>query len=348
MPLPARHLALVLLPLALLPACGTASRLVCEEQLPNATGELSCAFEAFPDREVDLFVPTSADDGSAIPLVFFLHGGGGTKAGARSATCQDGDTDHPSCIQNVGEAEGFITLIPEGTRNAVVGRSWNGGGGVGDWACVGGEACAQGVDDVAFFDGMITALIASGRVDARRIYVTGISQGAAMSYRLACNLGDRIAAVAPVAGGYQSLANDETCVGATSVLHMHGDADPIWPPEGGASEAADGLLGVSVDQGLVGDKTFTGWTTFLDCDTEPTIAAFDDRVDDGVTHELTTWTDCREGAEVQLLMSLGGGHTWPGGRQYLSEDQIGPVTLDFSGSQVAWDFFERFSLPTAE
>src|SRR5262249_44867078 len=149
-------------------------------------------------------------------LVIGLHGGGG---------------DAESLIRSAGwndkaDQEGFIVAYPNGAGPDLLGKlfgTWNAG------ACC-GFAKANNIDDVGFISAVIDDLESHFTIDSARIYATGHSNGALMAYRLACELTNRIAAIAANAG-----QDAISCVPprAISVLDVHGVLDPRVPFEGG-------------------------------------------------------------------------------------------------------------------
>ena len=161
------------------------------------------------ERTVLLYRP----DGTAqrAPLVVMLHGGYGSASQAESTYGWDEQADTAK----------FLVAYPDGLY-----RSWNAG------TCCGPPA-ALGVDDVAFVSEVVRSLEAEGAVDADRVYVTGMSNGAMLAYRLACST-DLFAAVAPVAGTILVDCGNAT---PTSVLHIHGAADKNVPYGGGPGSA---------------------------------------------------------------------------------------------------------------
>ena len=176
-------------------------------------------------------------------------------------------------------------------------------------------------------------------MDTGRVYATGLSNGAAMSHRLACELSERVTAIAAVGGTNQfaSNANCDLIVGV-SVMQIHGTEDPCWTYEASADACADRSGGTKVG---VAEST-ADWVSRLSCDTPPTSNELPDTVSDQTTSTRTVWTGCNAGAtEVHLVTIHGGGHTWPGGDPYLPERVVGRVTSDWD-SLLIWDFFSSF------
>ncbi len=250
-------------------------------------------------------------------MVLLLHGGGGKPEGA----AHDGQAD-------AADAHGFVLVMPEG-----IDKGWN------DGRLVKGH----GNDDVAFLSALIDAMVRDYGVDAKRVYSTGISNGGFMSFRLACDLSDKIAAIAPVAASMgedaQSSALDECHPShAMPVLMINGTKDPLIHFNGG--EIGGTWLrgrGASVPV----PQLVAFWRKQVGC--SPVIEKTDlpdrDKTDDStVTREACHG---RSGAEVINYTVVGGGHTWPGGTAYAPKALVGVVNRDFNASEVIFDFFSR-------
>jgi polyhydroxybutyrate depolymerase len=299
--------------------------------------------QGFPDRDFLLRLPPTFDRMRSLPLLIAMHGASGSKEGFDALTCAGGDTSSPSCLSSVAAKEGFLLVYPDGTRitAALAGsRTWNaGGGGTRGLRCE--HACKDGVDDVGYFRALLAELAAVVPYDAKRVYLTGFSNGAAMSHRLACEVPESIAAIAPV-GGANQFAGASPCSPsrATPVFHIHGEGDPCWPYSGGQGQCVSEQMSsgpyVSVDETIVGSGSYPGWVGRLGCSPMAMLSQ-------AGRHPRDSYGGCRDGATVSRLRVLGAGHTWPGGDQYLSADRIGGVASDLSGSQLVVDFFK--SLP---
>ncbi|MDE2335763.1 MAG: hypothetical protein KGL10_00455, partial [Alphaproteobacteria bacterium] len=167
------------------------------------------------DRTYLVHIPDNVSGHKNLPVVIMLHGGGGNAAQFAEQTGMNA----------VADKNGFIAVYPEGTK-AMLGnfRTWNAG------RCC-GKAMRGKSDDVAFISRIIDALAQKYAIDTKRVYATGHSNGAMMSYRLACQLSDKIAAVAPVSG--QRVFDDCHPKRAVAILHIHGTADPCALYNGG-------------------------------------------------------------------------------------------------------------------
>ncbi len=162
-----------------------------------------------------------------------------------------------------------------------------------------------------------------------------------MSYRLACELTDKIAAIAPVAASmsdflYYNCAPSEPI----SVLFIMGTEDPLMPWEGGEIRFGRLRLGRVVSA----FKTVQFWAEYNECISESRRRYLPDKApSDGTRVWRKRYARCNGGTEVILLGIEGGGHTWPGGLQYLPERIIGKTCRDIDACEVIWSFFRRHS-----
>jgi polyhydroxybutyrate depolymerase len=271
-------------------------------------------------RTFVLHVPPALAAGTAAPLVFVLHGGGG--AGRQ--------IERETRFSDLADRTGFIVVYPDG-----IDRSWNDGRGDPQ---IGAQR--EHVDDVAFIAALITSLSQRYRIDARRVYSTGISNGGFMSQLLAARLSSRIAAIAPVAGGMgpavlASLRPEQP----VSVLMINGTADRLVPYAGGRVARNRGATAPIVD-------IVQKWVAVNRCAADPANSTLPD-IDaaDGSRVKVTTYSPCGERTEVVLYTIDGGGHTWPGGSQYLPRALIGPVNRDINATDVIWKFFAGHPRP---
>ena len=265
-------------------------------------------------RSYLLHVPPSYDQSKSLPLVFVFHGG---ESQARQMERYTG-------LSDLADRKGFIAVYPEG-----VDKHWNDG-----------RETATKVDDVGFVVALIEHLGRSLKIDRQRIYATGISNGGMFSQRLACELSGTIAAVASVTASMpEALSARCQPSSPISVLMVHGTADPLIPYRGGAMPGK--TLGGSV---LPVPETIGYWAAHNRCSRQPINTQLPDRdVQDGTRVRREAYVQCAGGVEVVLYTVEGGGHTLPGGRQYLPERLIGRTSRDIDGSETIWDFFEKHS-----
>lgn len=289
----------------------------------------------FEKRNYILVTPSGYEPGTPIPLVVAIHGGGGHADSAKSVTCFEGK----DCLTDVAEREGFAVVFPDGHPGELLEdlRTWNAGGGANGFQCVSGQACQNNVDDMKFFDVLHDEMLRVLNVDEDRVYATGLSNGGAMAHRLACERSTRFAAIAPVGAGNQVAAVQGCNIARpVPVLAIHGTADPCWSFEQSTAACAQ-----EDDQIKVGvQETVAGWVERNGCVGEVVAEALPDAAEDGMTTARESHTGCVDGADVVLLRVENGGHTWPGGEQYLGKNQVGEVTRDFDADDEIWAFFD--------
>lgn len=260
-------------------------------------------------RTYVLYVPTSYQKAKSVPLVVALHGGYGN--GQRMADL--------TSFNQVAEREGFIVVYPDGYQTS--------------WADGRGTTAAEqaGINDVLFISRLVERLKTRYSIIPEQVYATGFSNGGYMSYRLACELPDTFAAVAPVgANMVEAVAATCTPQRATPVLQMNGDSDPLTPYGGGDAQGS---------MVLSAPNSVAFWANKNGCVGEPAVSNLPDTTQDGTTVTLTTYPGCQQNADIQLYTVVDGGHTWPGGLQYLPERRIGKTSQDIDASEVIWAFF---------
>lgn len=252
--------------------------------------------------------------GEHAPLVIALHGRWGTAEGQEQL----------GPAAELARGEGFFLLLPNGIE-----MSWNDARHV-------GPAAEQHIDDVAFLIALLDAFAAQHPVDLKRVYVMGMSNGGLMAHTLACAHAERFAAFGSVTANLPA-ALDGKCAPSRpiSVAMVLGTKDPIIPYLGGEIMGSGGRV-------LSADASLRQWARLNGCEGEATVSALADKLPDDGTHtRVLTHHHCREGSEVVLYSVEGGGHTWPGGWQYLGEHAIGKTSRDFSASAELWRFFRR-------
>jgi len=266
------------------------------------------------ERRYLVHVPPRHDPVTPAALVLAFHGGG---ANARNMVVFSG-------LNEKSDQAGFIVAYPEGSGRLERMLTFNAGN-----CC--GFAAEHGIDDVAFVRHLLADLEGVVEIDRRRIFATGMSNGAMMAYRLASELADRIAAIAPV-GGPMGMESCRPCR-AVSVMHFHGAADEFAPFGGGRGRGPSGTDFYSVEHSIA------AWVHANACQTTPVTTRLPDREKDGTTVKQVRYDSGKEGSEVVLIVVEGGGHTWPGQEPRMSF--LGVSTRDISANDMMWEFFER-------
>jgi polyhydroxybutyrate depolymerase len=271
------------------------------------------------ERTYTIHIASSYDKAKPTPLLIVLHGGGGTGQGMNKLTN----------FNDIADRKNFIVVYPDGFEN-----HWNDGRGVEVY-----RAQNQNVDDVGFISALIDKLSQEFNIDAKRVYVTGISNGAMMSHRLGSELSQKVAAIAPVAGNIPvNMAWIWAPSRPVSVLIINGTEDPLVPWAGGEVHLGPLELGMVLP---VAD-TIKFWVTHNKCTASPQVTQLPDKdPSDGTTVRVETYGGCQDSVAVVLYAVEGGGHTWPGGLQYASKSRIGKTSRDFDASEVIWQFFQE-------
>lgn len=253
-------------------------------------------------RDYRLFVPSNTTE--ARPLVFNFHG----------FTSNAFEQEFYSAMNVVADTADFYVCYPNG-----IGAAWNVGWDFGSTA-----------DDVGFVENLIDSLSANYNIDPNRIYACGMSNGGFMSYLLACELNDQIAAIASVTG---SMAPQYTCSPGIEVpvLEIHGTSDNVVGYNG------------TTNVGIPIDDVLSFWVNNNGCDQMPTIEELPNtNTADQSTVTKFTFNNCTDGQAVLHYRVNQGGHTWPGGLIDLPGN--GNTNRDIFASVEIWHFFRRFTL----
>lgn len=238
------------------------------------------------DRPVGVHVPPTYVAGTPMPLVILLHGYSANSDAEESYLGLTAQSD----------AKGFLYVRPNGTKDAMGNLFWNGT-----------DACCNFqppiIDDSKYLSDLIDQVSAHYTVDPKRVYFIGHSNGGFMSYRMACEHGDKIAAIVSLAGAmWQDLSK---CPAKTpvSVLEVHGTADATIPYTGG-SNVGHAFPGATT--------TIADWTTYDGCASTADTSAPNLDLEVGVVGAETTVTKytmgCKAGTATELWTITGGGH----------------------------------------
>jgi len=264
-------------------------------------------------RTYFVHLPNGSASTPDLPLVINLHGFG-SNATEQAAY---------SRFNSLADLNDFIVVYPEGLVASLPelgdGQHWNSG-------------FQTGVADVQFMNDIIDIMWNEYAIDLSRVYVTGMSNGGFMAYTLACELGDRVAAISSVTGSMLnlSIANCDP-ERPIPVLQFHGTEDQIVPYEG-----SDIIAPV--------EQVVSYWAQNNGCADEPVVSEImDSNTSDNSTVTRSLYNDCPDGLQVDFYRIVGGGHTWPGA--LIEQPQLGETNRDISASSLSWSFFERFVHP---
>lgn len=265
------------------------------------------------NRSYQLHVPPAVT--GPMPLVIVMHGGGGSAVPTIRMTRFDAQADQA----------GFLVVYPNGTdrSRALLNRmgkpgflTWNAG------TCC-GYALDNHVDDVGFIRAVVRQVAGQYKVDSKRVYATGISNGAMMAYTLACEASDTFAAVGIVSG----IVSDPDCkpVRPVSVIAFHGTADHNIPIDGGVGDKA-----FIKDNRPPVQNSIDFWVKADGCNSTP-------QQSHQIKLDIRTYRGCRDGTAIAYYVIEGGGHSWPGGERlsYMLDAPSDAV----NATHVMWQFF---------
>jgi polyhydroxybutyrate depolymerase len=303
-------------------------------------------------RTFTVHLPRGYDSQQHYPVIILLHG-------------RNQDADDMARLthfsQLVADKNGIIAVYPNAARDqwnigvrpeqqAISmgprggGRrgGWGGGGGGypgGGYPRGGGQSGGQNpdetrnrpepADDVAFFNEMLDQLPLKYSVDTHRVYVIGLGDGGFMALRAGCSIADRVAAVAAVSA---ALPKTMICLPSRPVpaLFMAGTDDPIVPNSGGTYKPGQFHV-------LSAEDSAKAWAKFDRCGEKPAQEKLPASEKGGKETKTFTFGGCQDNAQVILYSIKGGGDTWPGGEQYLSEKEVGK-TSDLDANEIIWNF----------
>ena len=275
------------------------------------------------DRSYALHVPPAHDGETPVPVVVDYHG------------YSEGGPIHAAhtMLGPYGDEQGFVTVTPDSGYE------------VPRWSI------DPASEDVAMFGDLLDQVEADLCVDTNRVFLTGLSNGAMMTSSLACAYSDRIAAASPVAG----ITAIEGCEfeRPVPVIAFHGTEDTFLAFDGGLGDSVADLP--SPDGGTLGDEAdeeeveeaaegpsvpenTAAWAERNGCESEPT--------EEQVSGEVRLLAfPCPPGADAELYVVDGGGHTWPGSA---FDDNItsivGHVTHEIDANELMWEFFQQHPL----
>ncbi|MDB5118586.1 MAG: Polyhydroxybutyrate depolymerase [Mucilaginibacter sp.] len=256
-------------------------------------------------RKIITYIPAGSG-AEKMPLVISLHGGFASPRGMF----------HLADFRPVADKEKFMVVCPASKH------FWHDG------------ADLHGIDDVKFIDHLITYMIKTYHADPERVYVTGISNGGFMTTRLACQLHQRIAAIAVVAASLD-IGEGYDLEKPMPVLYIHGTKDPVVDYKGGK------LFGRNV---FSHQDIIKKWVALDQCNPVPVITNIPDAAKDGTNIIKEEYHNLQNNLKVISYTINNGGHTWPGGWQYFPKFIVGKTTHNLNGCKAIWDFFKPYKL----
>lgn len=267
-------------------------------------------------RHALVHLPPGFRPGQATPVVLAFHGGGGDAA-------YMADDDRYGLI-SLADRENFVIVFPSGYSRLPRGKlaTWHAGD-----CC--GDARDRQIDDVGFVRALLQHLGQQILITPQRTFAMGMSNGAMMSYRLACEMSDAFRAIAAVAGTEAMTPCQPTH--PVAILHIHARDDTHVLFDGGAGPDAFRDASKVMDFVSV-PTTISRWVTRQHC--TPTAR----RTLDVPGAYCETHVGCEGGTEVKLCVTASGGHSWPGapgarlGRK-------APPSQALSANAQAWSFF---------
>lgn len=267
------------------------------------------------ERSAIVHIPPGYSPEEPTPIVLAIHGY------AMRAVAMVGF----SGLNETADEKGFVVVYPNGTGPKPL-MSWNAGGFT--------EGVGTRADDIQFFKKLLDDLSSVINVDQKRIYACGMSNGGMMCYRLAAEMSDRIAAIAPVAGTMPNV--DMHPNRPVSVIHFHGTRDKLVPYEMDDERSQFWLNLKSVAE------TIQNWIRLDGCSDVPASVDVLSKPDDDLVVTRQIYGPGKENTEVVLVTIEGGGHTWPG--QVPPFRLLGESTMSVSANQMIWEFFEKHPL----
>lgn len=258
-------------------------------------------------RAYRLYIPAIYNGSSPRPLIFNLHG---YTSNAQAQQLY-------SNFEPIADTANFLMVYPQGTKDGSNQPYWNSG------------INSSGVNDIQFLDNLIDSIATQYNINLNRIYSCGLSNGGFMSQSLACELSNRITAIASVAGSMYITQYGSNChvIRPVPMMQVAGTADGTVP-----------YAGTSVMMPI--DSVVKYWVNKNNCNPTAVFSNIPNtNTGDGCMAEHYVYNNGNSGSTVELYKVIGGGHTWPG-----SPFTIGVTNQDFSASKEIWRFFNKYNL----
>lgn len=258
-------------------------------------------------------LPPHYYDSKKHSLIIALHGGGGS-----ALQCE-----HDYKLTQKANEENCVIVYPEGVKNdgPLRLRTWNAG------TCC-NYAAEHQVNDVKFISDLIDTLTTTLQIDAKRVYVTGMSNGGMLAYRLAVSIPEKIAAIAPVSSTMVVSLESRPYL-PVPILHIHSESDKTVPAKGGIGIAGYSFPAV--------DSILHAWVSINHCTSpEPITTIFE-------KYTKYEWRDQSGKSMIEYYLTKDGGHAWPGGFKARIKADTPSTAID--ANELIWAFFKRHPKP---
>ncbi len=267
-------------------------------------------------RTYTLNLPPNYYESSGFSLVIAMHGGGGDAAQFEST----------SKLTEKANAAQFVVVYPEGVKSTgpIAARTWNAG------SCC-DYAVTNNINDVKFISQLIDKLLGAYKINSKKVYATGHSNGGMLSYRLACEMPNKIAAIAP--NGCTMVAATCNPTRPVPVLHMHSVLDSKVPYQGGLGSG----VGTSTIYLPSLDSVLNAWSLKNTCTTTAQVLI------NNSSYKFTKWSSCSNAVTIQYYLTQDGGHGWPGGLPGGPFSDTPSAVIN--ANNLLWDFFQQYQLP---
>ncbi|MBS1916814.1 MAG: hypothetical protein JST87_11095 [Bacteroidetes bacterium] len=273
------------------------------------------------ERQFLIHLPPSFKTKKSLPVIFAFHGGGGEYK----------KTIRYYNLTGLADENGYIVVYPNAINKA--------------WSMHGVSSRVKNidnnVDDVKFISTLLDYLIANYKADNKHVFCTGISRGGIFSLFLAWQLSDRITAIAPVCASIpQAISTMYSFKHPTPVLLINGTEDPLISYNGGAGKFNGRNEGSETANMMPTEELISKIKQLNNCTSNAVVTNLPDNDQhDGCT--ATSYYYSCNNASVELLKVIHGGHTWPGGFQYLPKMIIGKTCKDFNAEEKIFEFFKK-------
>jgi len=273
------------------------------------------------ERQFLIHLPPSFNIKKSLPVIFAFHGGGGEYK----------KTIRYYNLNGLADENGYIVVYPNAINKA--------------WSMHGVSSRVKNidndVDDVKFISTLLDYLITNYKADSKHVFCTGISRGGIFSLFLAWQLSDRITAIAPVCASIpQAISTMYSFKHPTPVLLINGTEDPLINYDGGAGKFNGRNEGSETANMMPTEELIAKIKQLNNCTSNVVVTDLPDNdAHDGCT-ATSYYYPCND-APVELLKIVHGGHTWPGGFQYLPKMIIGKTCKDFNAEEKVFAFFKN-------